>query len=76
MDAKNHVRPRAHQHFVAAFKERPSEVRGGEVLLLHHSPHGAVEDENSPLERVKKSLPALCSVTHSGIARNDAHSKV
>jgi hypothetical protein len=66
MNTENDVRPCAHKHFVAAFEERPSEVRSREILLLHHCAHGAVEDEDSPLERVEKGLAALGSVTHSG----------
>jgi hypothetical protein len=69
MNGKNDVRPRAHKHFIAAFEERPPEIRGGEILLLHHCAHGAVEYEDSPLERVEKGFAALCSVTHSGIPR-------
>ena len=53
MNIENHVRPRAHEHFVAAFEARPTEIRAEEILLLHHSAHGAIEDEDARFERVE-----------------------
>ena len=68
MDAEHHIGPRAHQVLVAAFQRRSAEVRGGQLLLLQHGPHGPVEDEDTLLQDVFERLLALLGCGHKGCA--------
>src|SRR5579859_4478103 len=47
VNLQHHIGPRAHQIFVAAFQRGTAEVLGGEVSLLQHGPHGAVEHQDA-----------------------------
>ena len=64
VNIQNYIGPRAHQHFIAAFERRAAEIRGGEIFLLHHGAHGAIEEHDARCERVEYSLAALGSVCH------------
>ncbi len=68
MDAEHHIRPGAHEVFIAPFERRPAEVLGGQPLLLQHGPHGPVEDEYTLLQDVFERLSALLGCGHRGCA--------
>src|ERR1017187_4416727 len=65
MDLPHHVRPRAVQALVAPFERGPSEIRGREVALLQHGPHGPVEDEDTFSQDVGERLLTLRGCSHS-----------
>ncbi len=57
------VRPRAHEHLVAALQRRTAEIGRGQPGLLQHGAHRAVHAQNAPIQRlVKCVLPQLAGI--------------
>jgi hypothetical protein len=67
MDSEDDLGARADEHFVAAFELRAAKICGGQVLLLDHGAHGAVEDEDARVERVQERGAAIRGGAHGGI---------
>src|SRR6202023_1215232 len=64
VDVEDHVRPGADQIFVAAFQRGAAEILGGEVALLQHGAHGAVEHKNALRQQVAESSGGFRQITH------------
>ncbi len=64
MNAEDHVRTRDDQIFVAAFEMRAAEIRRGEILLLQHGAHGAIENQDALAEQFAKGQALLDQVSH------------
>ena len=47
------------QVFVAAFEVRAAEIRGGEIGLLQHGAHGAIQDEDALAQQFAKGQALL-----------------
>jgi hypothetical protein len=59
VDFQHHVRPGQHQILVAAFQVRPSEILGGQIGLLQHSPHRAIHNQDAFTEQFAKGHAPL-----------------
>ncbi len=64
MYVQDYIWPGAHQVFVAAFERRAAEVLGGEVALLQHRAHGAVEHKDALRQQVAKGSGGFRQITH------------
>ena len=54
VDAGNNVGAREYQILVAAFQVRAAEILGGQILLLQHGAHGAIQDEDALAQQFAK----------------------
>ncbi len=64
VNPEHHVRPGNHEILVAALEVRPAEVFRGQVHLLQHGAHGAIEDEDALAEKFAKGQALLDEVSH------------
>ncbi len=65
MDIQHHIRPRLDQVFIATFKRRSTEIRGGQIALLQHRAHGAIEHQDAGGESVVKGSEPIPRVGHN-----------
>jgi hypothetical protein len=59
VNAEDYVRTGDDQIFVAAFEVRAAKILRGEIFLLQHGAHGAIENENSFPEHFAKGQALL-----------------
>ena len=64
VNPEHHVGPGNHQILVAAFEVRPAEILRGQVGLLQHGAHGAIQDEDALAEQFAKGQALLDQVSH------------
>ena len=64
MNVENDVGTGDHQILVAAFEMRPAEILGGEIGLLQHGAHGAIQDEDALAEQFAKGQALLDQISH------------
>jgi hypothetical protein len=64
MDIDNHIRAGQDEVFVAAFECRTAKILSGQVRLLQHGAHGAIQHKNALAEGVKKSLASDLLIFH------------
>ena len=68
MNSQHDIRPVHQEHLVAAFQRRTAEIRGREVLLLQHGPHGPVEYKDTLVQDVGERLLTLLGHSHKRLA--------
>ena len=64
VNPENHIGPREIEVLVAAFEVRATEIRGGQVLLLQHGAHRAIQYEDALAEKFAKGEALLNQVLH------------
>src|SRR6266481_3241790 len=64
VDVEDDVWARAHEIFVTAFERGAAEILGGEIALLQHRTHGAVEHKDALRQEVAKDSSGFGQITH------------
>src|SRR5216683_5088933 len=64
VDVEDDVWARAHEIFVTAFERGAAEILGGEIALLQHGTHGAVEHKDALRQEVAKGSSGFGQITH------------
>src|SRR6266851_4301764 len=64
VDVEDDVWAGAHEIFVAAFERGAAEILGGEIALLQHRTHGAVEHKDALRQEVAKGSSGFGQITH------------
>ena len=64
MNSQHNIGPRDHEILVATFEVRSAEIRGGEILLLQHGAHRAIQDQDALTEKFAEGQALLDQVSH------------